>query len=319
MNTISAIASVSGSWRSPLKSTTLVLGCLLVAGCGCGQNEDVKLLGQLFTGVFDNFEQRRQQSEGEGNRQISVRGQYRIMQMSDDMAHLYLELHGEQRNPDNGAPELVLTREATYTLQADSGEVVMHKQMHNMQDGCTLNWKRTSGQRAFTADDVQGGCLPVMSARAQDTSWHLRLDDEGLALCPMRAECTASDDDWQAYRRGLIFTGWMAMHPDGPRPSRPTARSQLTVFASNLTFQSEGGTHWFKDEQGRLTGYGIRLERPSYNGDIRVLKLGVVRLADNYTLAYSWAGADSTRIGINRRWLQAGLTLNDGVSQSDPP
>ena len=39
-----------------------------------------------------------------------------------------------------------------------------------------------------------------------------------------------------------------------------------------------------------------------------ILKLGIIDETTGKTINYSWTSTDASRIGINVRWFQAGLT-----------
>lgn len=60
--------------------------------------------------------------------------------------------------------------------------------------------------------------------------------------------------------------------------------------------------------KGVDTGYEVELAQVVYGNKIPVLKLAVYHEETERALAYTWAEPGSKRIGINLRWMQAGLT-----------
>ena len=75
--------------------------------------------------------------------------------------------------------------------------------------------------------------------------------------------------------------------------------------------------HWRFDEGfivsmadgGKPVGYAVELVRLTYqNTRTAVLKLGIVDESTGETVSYSWAEPGAERIGINLRWVQAGMT-----------
>ena len=302
-----------------------LLGCislLLLASCSGSDSHQADVqevtLKEMLAGTFDNFEARRQQSEAD--QPLAPRGQYRLLKT--EQGHWRLEFHvADSDRPADMPPALKLASALEFDLQAGAeGATVLLGRGDSA--GCQLRFRRraraAASEPVFAADLNQGHCLPTLLPDSPDADGplHVEIEAEGLHICSGSADDCADRARWLSYRRALIFTGWAFMHPDGPQPLGRFPTSALTVGASGLRLHSEGGTWWFTDEQGNPTGYGIRIERPYYSPQIRVLKLGLVRLQDSdSTVVYTWTAADSKRIGINLRWLQSGLTLAEDSPQ----
>lgn len=79
------------------------------------------------------------------------------------------------------------------------------------------------------------------------------------------------------------------------------------AWVGNLRWDS-AGTRVPVVVDGRDTGYEVELAQVVYGEKVPVLKLAVYRTGVERALAYTWAAPGSPRIGINLRWLQAGLT-----------
>jgi len=106
-------------------------------------------------------------------------------------------------------------------------------------------------------------------------------------------------------RRVTRYAGWAALQR---RRIDPDAADDDYVLLRDLALHDEGCIIPITDA-GKPTGYAIELARLTYQ-DTRtaVLKLGVISEATGETLSYSWAEPGAERIGINLRWIQAGMT-----------
>ena len=101
------------------------------------------------------------------------------------------------------------------------------------------------------------------------------------------------------------YRGWVALQRSRLDASSP---DDDYVFVREANWHDEGFLLPILDG-GQPTGYAIELARLTYqNTQTAVLKLGVVDVATGKTLSYAWAAPGADRIGINLRWIQAGLT-----------
>ena len=151
---------------------------------------------------------------------------------------------------------------------------------------------------------------------AQDAGYEGHVLDGDCAGLPARF---AVDIDWltstwsapdgdraERARRVRYYTGWVAL-----RRSRvdPDAAPDDYIFVRDVRWHDEGFVLPVLDGD-RSTGYAVELARLTYqNTGTAVLRLGVVDAASGETLSYAWAAPGARRIGINLRWIQAGLTL----------
>ena len=178
--------------------------------------------------------------------------------------------------------------------------------------GWTVEFEDDSG-RIVAEFDGASQCRYVW--RPKDAGYEARLSGADCAGLPARfavdAEWLTSTwfaPDWERVeraRRVRHYTGWVAL-----RRSRvdPDAAPDDYVFVRGARWHDEGFVFPLLDG-GRPTGYAVELARLTYqNTGTAVLKLGVVDASTGETLSYSWAEPGAERIGINLRWIQAGLT-----------
>ncbi|MBF2754525.1 MAG: hypothetical protein ISN29_04620 [Gammaproteobacteria bacterium AqS3] len=137
----------------------------------------------------------------------------------------------------------------------------------------------------------------------------------GCGGAPESAEPGGSPDESHLAEAPAEFTGWIAVRRD------LTDEALAPGYFSRE--ELEGGEGWARITglrwssagsrvpvviDGEATGYEVELHQVSYGGRVPVLKLAVYREGVEMALAYTWAAPDSRRIGINLRWMQAGLT-----------
>ncbi|MYC53487.1 MAG: hypothetical protein F4X47_14345 [Gammaproteobacteria bacterium] len=232
-------------------------------------------LVELLAGEYDNNEQVWQQSvDGEPQ---------------DPRRHWLFRRHGPsglelavgrgQAAPDSPAWTLSFSQRAGGIVSEVLGAAV-----------CRYRWReRHGGYEGRAAEDCPG--LPA----------EFRVDPEWLTAS-WRGE---SGERVERARRARHYNGWVALQRQRLDPS---AVPDDYVFLRAVRWHDEGFVLPVLDGD-RPTGYAIELARLTYqNTRTAVLKLGVVDLATGETLAYSWAEPGASRIGINLRWIQAGLT-----------
>jgi hypothetical protein len=107
-------------------------------------------------------------------------------------------------------------------------------------------------------------------------------------------------------RKVRYFTGWSYVNRAGP-----AANDSDTAFASrrDLLIHNEGGRLALLADDGAPTGYLIELAQLTYQETkTPIMKLALIEASTNKSLGYIWTSTDATRIGMNWRWIQVGLT-----------
>lgn len=110
-------------------------------------------------------------------------------------------------------------------------------------------------------------------------------------------------------RKVRRFKGWMGVKKSTVDPSY---EGDDMHFMGDISIHTEGGKVALVNEDGEPTGYTIELAQLTYqNTTVPILKIGVIEDATGKTAVYSWTSTDASRVGINVRWFQAGLTAEE--------
>jgi len=129
--------------------------------------------------------------------------------------------------------------------------------------------------------------------------------------------CEAEQAD-KGRAESATYRGWVIMYrglePHQRMPgyfdNQALDDDSLWVWVGDLRWSSDG-TRVPVIVDGVDTGYEVELDEVTYTAgkvDIPVMKLAVYHKDVERALAYTWAASGSSRIGINLRWMQAGLT-----------
>ncbi len=255
--------------RVSVGALTLVLGSMF---CVAGPQE----LAELLAGEYDNHEQVWQQDlDGDVP---DPRRHWRFRRRARNALDLAVGLG--QATPDAPGWTLAVSEDADGVVTEFSGAGV-----------CRYRWRERDG--GYEGRVAHGECQGLPAG--------LGVDGEGLTATWR----TSSGERVERARRVRHYTGWVAL-----RRSRldPSAAADEYVFVREARWHDEGFVLPVLDGE-RPTGYAIELARLTYqNTRTAVLKLGVVDTATGETLAYAWAEPGADRIGVNLRWIQAGLT-----------
>lgn len=174
-------------------------------------------------------------------------------------------------------------------------------------DACVLR-SAAGGLRASADVAACTAIAPGIGAQAALLPLAIEHDGEWLRV-RLYADQARGADVREDTRQVRWFDGWAAVNGAGPKAG---ADSKDWHMDRTLRIGSEGGRYALKWRDGNAAGYTLALERLTYReGNVPVLKLSVVDVADGRTLAYAWANPEATSIGINLGWLQVGLNRAD--------
>lgn len=252
----------------PIAAQLAALG--VVAGAPASSAD----LADLLVGEFNNNEQVWQQ--GLDDVASAPRQHWRIERRGDSLDVIRAE---GQSAPD--APGWRLRIGATHVIVLDAA---------GTDTPCAYRWQRThAGYRMATETDRE--CPADLPATWQIT--------------PEQLVLTHRDGATAYARRAVRYTGWIALQR---LRIDPAAAPDDYILIRDATLHDEGFVMPVTDGD-QSTGYAVELARLTYqNTRTAVLRLGIIDEASGETVSYSWAAPGAERIGINLRWIQAGMT-----------
>ncbi len=295
--------------------------------------DQLALFLEWFPGEYDNNEQVWQQrQDGVPEEELHERIHHRFVPVSlpavgehvffvtqaldDDPAQVYRQrIYSFDAQPEESAVRLRIYRmkdEARYREAWRDSSLFEKITLQDLstQPGCEVYW-RHNGQ--YFDGTMKAGACHFFSTRygkelyITDT---LRLTDSEIWIGDKARDADGNRvfgrEAPHVNRKVRRFSGWM-----GVRKSRvnPDYDGDDMFFVGGFTIHNEGGRQSILDDAGKPTGFGIELARLTYQQTrVPILKLGIIEEATGKTLSYTWASTDASRIGVNLRWFQAGLT-----------
>lgn len=249
------------------------LATLVIAAAAAGRTPDG--LVDLLVGEYNNNEQVWQQNlDGTSP---GARVHWRFERLGNHRVGVSRALG--QSAPAEPIWTLTFDGNAASVTAVEGGDLV-----------CSYQWREQSGGYAGAMND-ESDC----PAEFPDT----------LQLTPSHLVATYAGEVVHRARRVTRYTGWIAFDR---RRIDPDAADDDFVLMRDLALH-DGGFVVAITDAGKPTGYAVELARLTYqNTRTAVLKLGIVDESTGETVSYSWAEPGAERIGINLRWVQAGMT-----------
>lgn len=114
-----------------------------------------------------------------------------------------------------------------------------------------------------------------------------------------------ADDIQLEFNRQSEYRGWA-----GKLNESADAEEDQWLLAQPFVLHNQGDSLELYDNADRSLGYRVELARILYRADQpEVLRLAIIDKSTGKQVAYNWANADATQIGINLGWLQVGMQL----------
>ena len=306
------------------------------AATAASLDEDFQRFLAWFPGEYDNNEQVWQQrQDGIAEADLHERIHHRFVPV--DLPTLGEHVFFVLQTADDDLEQVY--RQRIYHFEQDAAEEAIRLTIYRMENeakyadawrepalladldpatltttpGCEVYW-RFNGE--YFDGTMQDGACHYFSQRSgreifiTDT---LRLTDSEIWIGDKAFDAEGNKvfgrDVPHKNRRVRRFSGWMAVNRS---TVDPTYTGEDRYFNSGLSVHNEGNIVRLLDDDGNPTGYAIELAQLTYqNTRVPILKLGVIEESSGKTLVYSWADTDASRIGINVRWFQAGLTARE--------
>lgn len=314
----------------------LSLGALLMAALPAAAmtaDQEFTLFLDWFEGEYDNHEQVWQQEIDETpeadrlehihHRFVSVDAPalgdnvfFVLQTMDDDLDQVYRQrIYTFTQDQDEGAIKLVIYRmqdEAKYRDSWKDAALIKDIKMDEVSTlpGCEVFWKHNG---EFFDGYMKDKACHFFSKRSNKEIYitdTLRLTDSEIWI----ADKAYDEDGNKIFGRDIPhknrkvrkYNAWMAVKKSKVNPEY---QGDDMFFNKDIVFHNEGQVISIVDDEGNATGYSVQLARLTYqNTKTAILKLGVIEDVSGDTLVYTWSSTDASRIGINLRWLQAGLT-----------
>ena len=309
------------------------LAILPLATSAMTPEEEFALFLDWFEGEYDNHEQVWQQEVDEipeedrlehiHHRFVSVDAPalgdhifFVLQTMDDDLDQVYRQrIYSFTQDAEEGAIKLVIYRMADEAKYRDSWKdpsLIRGITMDEVSTlpGCEVFWKHNG---EFFDGYMKDKACHFFSKRPNKEIYitdTLRLTDSEIWISDKAFDAEGNKifgrDVPHKNRKVRKFKAWMGVKKNKVDPAYD---GDDMFFSSDIEMHNEGHTVQLLDDDGQPTGYSVQLAQLTYqNTRTAILKLGVIEDASGKTLVYTWANTDADRIGINLRWLQAGLT-----------
>ncbi len=266
------MAATAKLTRSAVLATALVVATTAAARTPTG-------LADLLVGEYNNNEQVWQQ--GQDGTAPGARVHWRFGRLGD--ARIGVSRAAGQSAPVE--PAWLLTFDGETSSVATAGGV---------EQACAYRWG-PADTGGYTGVAVGNGDCPA----ELPAIWHLTKD------YLVASYVDGVDEVIHRARRVIHYTGWVAL---SRRHIDTAAATDDFILMRGLVLHNEGFVVSITDD-GEPTGYAVELARLTYQRThTAVLKLGIVDESTGETVNYGWAGPGAERIGVNLRWVQAGMT-----------
>ncbi len=299
-------------------------------------DEQMELFLQWFPGEYDNNEQVWQQKEdGLSGEEPHERIHHRfvpvelpaigehvffvIQTLDDDPAQVYRQrIYRFDTLAEEEAIRLQIFRMADEEQYRDAWQDPsvlegLTLDALSTQPGCEVYWRHNGEFFDGIMKDRACHFFSQRSGKEIYITDTLRLTDKEIWIGDKAEDAEGNyifgRDEPHVNRKVRRFKGWM-----GVKKSRvdPSYEGDDMFFVGGFTIHSEGGRQSILDDDGEPTGFGIELAQLTYqNTRVPILKLGIIDESTGKTIHYTWTSTDASRIGVNVRWFQAGLTAVD--------
>jgi CpeT/CpcT family (DUF1001) len=179
--------------------------------------------------------------------------------------------------------------------------------------GCDVQWQFDAVQAAFVGSMKKNACKIVSKSSGKPIFINdkLRLSQTQLDIQDVARDDEGklvwgrTDEAAHENRKVTYFTGWAAISRE-PKAQDHTGKYS---FQSGIKLHNEGDRVQLKYDDGKPSGYWIELAQLTYQDTkTPILKLALIDELTNKSATYIWANTDATRIGMNLKWIQVGLT-----------
>ncbi len=259
-------------------------------------------LGLSLPGQYSNFAQHRQQRQNNATKQIPLLS-LTITRRDTPGQFLVIQSDIQQNLPER---QFIwqFSRSARAELQLDFAPILGDVTGQSCQVILLPSRDGISG-----TTDQQQCRLPNRENQAIGLLKEFLLNPDRIELgervYDLNTDTAMADDIKLEFNRQSEYRGWAGKLNE----SAETEQDQW-LLAQPFVLHNQGDSLELFDNADRSLGYRVELARVLYRADQpEVLRLAVIDTSTGKQVAYNWANADATQIGINLGWLQVGMQL----------
>ena len=183
--------------------------------------------------------------------------------------------------------------------------------------GCEVYWRFNDAAKEYNGTMKPGTCnyfsknlqkRIVMADTLKLTQGEIRIDDQ--ARDEQGGYVFGNKTNMPTINRKVrYYTGWLYLNRAGKDAKES---DKEFVYRKDFAIHNEGQLIPILWDDGMPSPYLIELAQLTYqNTKTAILKLALVDKDTKKSVMYTWANTDASRIGINLRWFQVGLTLKE--------
>lgn len=291
-------------------------------------NNQLTEIVTLFEGEFDNFQQVYKEKEDKVAEvhehihsifkkvDLPLLGQnvfYVLQYMDGETTKIYRQrMYSFTKNETEKAIQLDI-----YSFKTDSLYYYAHNNLTKINgltmndltttDGCAVYWKKQGEDFIGYMKEKACNFISKRSGKKIFITDSLKLNKDEIWI---RDEAYDENGSYVFGHKGKIphklkrcrfYKGWLLLQKAGFDDQYHSLR--------NLRWHDQGQRQRMYTEDGKATKYEVELANVVYGKDLEVLKLAIYEVGVSKAVMYTWASPGGNNIGINLRWMQAGLTL----------
>jgi CpeT/CpcT family (DUF1001) len=179
--------------------------------------------------------------------------------------------------------------------------------------GCEVFWRFDESKKSFEGTMQENACKIISKSSGKPIyiSDTLKLNESELWISDLAVDEAGKTvwgrDDRKPHvnRKVRYFTGWAAIS----RLLKSDVPTGKYSYQGKILLHNEGQKVQLFFDDGKPTGYSIELAQLTYQETkTPILKLALIDDKTGKSETYIWANTDATRIGMNLKWIQVGLT-----------
>jgi hypothetical protein len=298
--------------------------CIVMSNAQSKLNDDLKTMLNLFEGEFDNYWQTQREKED--------KAKYPHEHIHSIFARVSLPAFGENvfyvKQYMDGDPNKIY-RQRIYSFKTNEAEKAIQLDIYafekdslyydahlkpekltgltpakmTMTPGCAVYWKRDGEKFIGYMKHRECSFVSKRSGKKIYITDSLMLDKSQIWI---RDEAEDENGNYvfghqekipHKLKRVIWYKGWISYEKD-----------DKSIFMKDLYFHDQGNLIRVVDKDGNKLPYQVQLGQLQHANGLETLVLKLWEDGQDRAFAYAWGNPDQKNIGINLRWIQAGLT-----------